>query len=271
MKFAYFLIILSCIFFAVTDLGYASEYEPMIYEEIWQALSRQDIDERMRNPVLNINNNRPFNFKVIDKNDKEAGRVNTPAEYYDCIKAGNSLSIYTTYDIIDEGLFRGVAMPLLYLSKAKVSSFSYVRDFPFNLDDPLSVLPADFVSYAGSDQKEVYDKAVQENRPWRYLSPSARILKADASDLRVYDTFDEDMYNVPQEGRYQGDMPSHCISPVVLGDLNGDGYEDIVLNCAHYYVEGSGRSYNFVILTRKSQEEVLKDITDEVNDLIWKD
>ncbi|MCF7875344.1 MAG: FG-GAP repeat protein, partial [Candidatus Omnitrophica bacterium] len=140
---------------------------------------------------------------------------------------------------------------------------------PFDNKDPLRVLPANFVVYHGSDQHEVHDKAVSENRSWRYLAPSSRILKMNSSNLRVYSTFADDMYDVPEEERYQGDMPSHSIGPAVLGDLNGDGYEDIVLSCAFYYVGGSGRFYYFSVLTRKSPNSILKDITGQVNKLLW--
>lgn len=244
-------------------------YEPTLYEDGWKQLSKDEIDQRIQKPIIDINSSKPFNFKVINSNEEEVGRVNTPYEYYRQVRSGNKLDIYTTKDIIDEGNFRDVAMPLLYLSKAKPSKYSYVRNFPFNDKDPLSVLPANFVNYAGSDQHEVHDEAISENRSWRYLAPGSRILEMSSSNLQVYSTFGDDMYDVPEEERYHGNMPSHSISPAVLGDLNGDGYEDIVLSCAFYYVEGSGRYYYFSVLTRKSPNSILKDITDQVNKLVW--
>ena len=93
-------------------------------------------------------------------------------------------------------------------------------------------------------------------------------MEASESRVSVYDTFGEDLYSTPDEDRYHGDRPSNIISPSVLGDLDGDGYEDIALSCAHYYVEGSGRSYYFKVLTRKSPDAVLEDITDKVHEVI---
>lgn len=247
----------------------SSAHEPMIYDDGWKTLTETELAERIQRPVLNINTGEPFNFKVVDKNDKEVGRLNTPAEYYQHIRAGNSLYTSTTYDIIDRGLFRGVSMPLLYLSKAKPSKQSYVNNFPFDNEDPLFVLPVDFVSWRGSDQREAVEKASAKNRPWRYISPNARVIKSTSSDLKIYDTFAEDLYNLPKDERYTGDQASHVLNPVVLGDLNNDGYEDVVLDCAHYNVEGSGRSYSFVVLTRTSSNDILKDITKEVDKLIW--
>jgi len=251
-----------------------SPYLPTIYDQYnkedksWKVLSKEEIAERMQKPVININTKKPFNFKAINRDGEEVGRVNTSAEYYQQMRAGNVLNIYTNYCIINNGLFRDVAMPLLYISKAKPSKHSYVRDFPFG-DDPLAMLPAEFVRYVGSDQKEIQDKAIQENRSWRYLAPSSRILEMSSDSLKVYSTFGEDLYDYPEEDRYQGNRSSHCMNPVVLGDLNNDGYEDLVLSCAHYLVTGSGRAYYFVVLTRESPKEILKDITDEVNSLIW--
>jgi len=266
MKKSIFILIV----FILTKFEYAFAYEPMIYEDGWKQISKDEINKRMQEPVININTDMPFNFKVTKKNqEKEIARVNTPAEYYNHMRAGNALDIYTTYDQIDEGLFRGVAMPLLYLSKAKPSQYSYVRNFPFDDEDPLKVLPASFISWHGSDQREVHDKAVREKRSWRYLAPSSRILEINSDNLEVYSTFTEDMYDSPEDERYHGNTPSHCISPVVLGDLNDDGYEDIVLSCAFYYVEGSGRFYYFTVLTRKYDNAILEDITDQVNKIIW--
>jgi uncharacterized protein len=246
-------------------------YEPMIYDDGWKALSDTELTKRMHKPVTNINTDKPFNFKVLDKNGIEAGIVNTPVEYFEHMRKGNSFDIMTTYDIINDGLFRRVAIPLLYFSKAKKSKYSYVRDFSFDDIDPLLFLPVSFISWHGSDQEEVIEKASLENKSWRSLSPKARILSSAPNNLSVYDTFAEDMYKLSGEDLYTGNYPSHVINQIVLGDLNNDGYEDLVIFYAYYYVGGSGRYYLFKVLTRESKDCILKDITDDVDKLIWKE
>ena len=256
-------------FFNQTVWKPSSKNEPMLYDGGWKTITERELSDRIHKPVLNINTDKPFNFKVVNKQDKEVGMVRSPAEYYTHRRKGNHLYIQTTYDQIDAGLFKSVAIPLLYLSKAKPSKQSYVNNFPFDNEDPLFILPVDFVSWSGSDQREALEKASAKNRPWRYVSPNARVITSTSSDLKIYDTFAEDLYNLPQNERYNGDQASHIMNPVVLGDLNNDGFEDIVLNCAHYKVWGSGKSYYFVVLTRKSPNGILADITDEVDKLIW--
>ncbi len=268
MRYLLYGLLIAAYSFFIVEPVVAADYNPMIYDNGWKALNEREISKKMQKPVLNINTGEPFNFKVIDKDNKEVGRVNTPMEYFNMGK-GNSLDVYTTYDIIDEGLFRDVAVPLLYLSKARPSKYSYVRDFPFSKEDPLSVLPAKFVMYHGSDQREIEEKAIRENKSWRDIAPNSRTLASDSLNLNVYSTFAEDMYDLPEEERYHGEMASHCISPSVLGDFDGDGYEDMLLSCAYYYVEGTGRYYYFVVLTRKSQKTILEDITDKVQKLVW--
>lgn len=233
------------------------EHEPMIYDDGWKILTENQFTERMQKPVLNINYDTPYDFKLLDKNGNKVGWANTPAEYYKYRQKGNYLSSQTTYDQIDVDLFESTAMPLIYLSKAKPSKYSYVKDFPFNTKDPLSVLPVEFYSWVGSDERALVDKAISENRPWRHIDPNARILSETSFELII--NYDGD-----------GEEPRYVMNPVVLGDLNDDGYEDVVLDCAHYNVGHSGRWYYFRVLTRTSPNDVLKDITDEVDKSIWK-
>ncbi len=246
-------------------------YEPMVYNGNWKVLDDEELVQRLHRPIININTDKPFNFKVLDKNGIEVGIVNTPVEYFEHMHKGNSLDIMNTYDIINDGLFRNAAMPLLYFSKAKKSKYSYVRDFPFDETDPLLFLPVSFIAWHGSDQRAVIEKAFLKNKSWRHLSPNTRILNSTSNELSVYDTFAEDLYNTPKEDCYNGDQLSHFLNPVVLGDLNNDGYEDIVLFYTYYYVGGSGRFYSFKVLTRKSNSVILNDITEDVNKLIWEE
>ncbi len=244
-------------------------YEPMIYSDGWTKLSEQELTEKMNAPVINTNTEKPFNFKMVKDEIGSDDFTNTPSEYYENSLKGYRLNLYTTYDIIDGGLFEGTAMPLIYYKHAKPSKYSYVRDFSFQSEDPLSILPADFVSWAGSEQREFIETAIQQKRSWRKVSPNARIIGSSKNSISLYDTFDEDFYNVDEGERYNDEFPSHILSLEVMGDLNNDGYEDIVVSYAHYLVSGTGRSYGFAVLTKTSKDEIFRDITEEVDRIVW--
>lgn len=264
-KFIFLIVVTTVLFIG----KHAHAYDPVIYDNGWIKLSESELSERMKAPVLNINTDKPFNFKMVKGDTEAEGLTNTPLEYYNNVLKGYSLNLYTTYDIIDGGLFEGIALPLIYYQQAKSSKYSYVRDFSFIEDDPITVLPVDFVSWAGSDQREFIETALQQGKSWRDVSPNARIIKASDNSISLYDTFAEDFYNVTDDEKYTGEFASHVLSAEVMGDFNNDGYEDMVVSYAHYYVEGSGRSYRFVVLTRTSKDGIFRDITDEVDRIIW--
>ena len=268
MKKMFLFLLLYFIIFSFSITYASDDYSMMLYDNGWKNLTK-DVNVGMNEPVINTNIQKIFNLKMVHSGEQEVGRVSTPMEYFNSRKKGNFIYAYTTYDIIDKGLFEDIAMSYIYLSKAKPSKYSYVRGFPFDEKDPLTVLPVDFISWVGSDQREAIEQAIEQKKPWRSLAPNAKVLEAKEGRLSIYDTFGEDFYSLSEKERYSGDMPSHIISPSVLGDLNGDGYEDIVLSCAHYWVEGSGRSYYLVVLTRKSNNAIFEDITEEVDKIIW--
>ena len=42
---------------------------------------------------------------------------------------------------------------------------------------------------------------------------------------------------------------------MVRGDYDGDGYEDSIIDCAEYYIQGSGRSYSCYIVKSKDESK----------------
>jgi hypothetical protein len=264
------LLLIFLLFYLLLSWKYSYAYEPMIYDNGWTKLSESELSEKMNTPVININTGKPFNFRMVKDETETRDSTNTPLEYYNNVLEGYGLDLYATYDIIDGGLFTGVALPLIYYQYAKPSKYSYVRDFSFTEGDPLLVLPVDFVFWVGSDQREFIELASKQQQSWRQVSPSARIIKKSENSISLYDTFYEDFYKVDDEEKYTGELPSHVLSLKVMGDFNNDGYEDIVVSYAHYLVGGSGRSYGFTVLTRTSKEDIFRDITDEVGRIIQK-
>ena len=97
MKKIIFLIMFVCVLF-IGKHSYA--YEPMIYDNGWIELSESELSKKMNASVLNINTDKPFNFKMIKGDIKAKGLTNTPLEYYNNVLKGYSLNLYTTYDII---------------------------------------------------------------------------------------------------------------------------------------------------------------------------
>jgi len=255
------------LFGSASSIAQEQKYPVMLYRKGWEQLTAKEADKIMEQPMININTGEPFKLKMEQSEDGNVQYVSTPREYSELIKEGYYFSGYTTYDIIDNGLFRNVVTPLIYYMKAKSSKHSYVRDFTFDKNDPLSMLPLTFINWVGSDQRKAIERATKQNKSWRDISPNVRVIKVEKDRIDLYDTFGEDFY---KDGhKYKGNMASNVLSLAVLGDFNGDGYEDVVFECAHYLVEGTGRVYYFTVLTRKSEGAILEDITDEVDKTLW--
>lgn len=270
VKIVFILAFLQFISFSQSTAEMAGDYSVMLYENGWKRIP-EDIHKKMNDPIININTEKSFCIKMVNgsADDVLIDTVSTPLEYLKSKQQGNYIISYTTYDVIDQGLFEGVAMPLIYSLQAKSSKHSFVRNFPYSKEDPLSILPANFISAYGSDAETV-ENAIKQRESWGSLAPNAKLREVSDSKISVYDTFSEDFNSVAEEDRYSGGEPSHIIGPEVVGDLNDDGYEDIVLSYCFRFVGGSGRSYQHVVLTRRAEDEVLEDITEEVNERLLK-
>ena len=268
IKKSTYLIILSALVFLPSKYSYV--FNPVIYDNGWVELSESDLSEKMNAPVINHRTNQPFDFKMVKGEGYAKGFTNTPLEYYNNIMDGYTLDIISTVHIINRGNFIGVALPYIYYQHAKPSKYSYVRDFSLIKGDPLEILPVNFIYWPDPDQLKLIKVAKQEKQSWRKLSPNARIIEKSDNSIYLYDTFDEDFYNLPDEKKYAGTGGSHFLSLEAMGDLNKDGYEDIVVYFAYYYIGGSLRSHQYKVITKTSKDEIFRDITDEVDQLIWK-
>jgi hypothetical protein len=49
------------------------------------------------------------------------------------------------------------------------------------------------------------------------------------------------------------------LSLIAWGDFDGDAIEDLLLECTTYYLGGSGRSYDHVMLTRNVEDGPLRE------------
>jgi len=243
-------------------------YEPLIGGE---KLTEKELIERINKPIINPNTGKPYNYEMVKKGIKSAAFNNTPIEYYNYLLDGYHLDVpQDTYGQIDKAIIEGISYPLIYYKYAKPSKYSYVRSFSFGVNDPLAMLPVDLILWQGSNEKEVIRLAKKHKKSWRSVSPNARILKSSTNEIAFYDTFSEDINNRKIGARYKGNSPSDIITIEVKGDLNNDSYEDILISYAHYNVSASGRYYGFAVLTKTPGDDILRDITEEVDSIVWK-
>jgi len=158
--------------------------------------------------------------------------VRTGQHYLDLRKQGYTSQ--TTYDISMEGWLIFSAKALDYLRHAQPSRISYVKEFRF---DKLSVknLPGCL-------------NMASRSLPRRGESP-----EWDAPGVKF-------LNSEPYKATVIADGRKSMLDIVAWGDFNSDGLEDLLVQLAYRYIQGTGRSYHNFVLTRKCPDGPLQEV-----------
>jgi len=167
-----------------------------------------------------------------EKDEKKKVKIKTCKEYWDYLQKG--YYAYTTYDITMQGWFRLDCGILQFLEKAAPSKISYLNDFTLSKES-LRYMPASLIVDFGGTSEEARDAESQ--------------LLSDLGDK--LEITQKDKYNLSL--KYKAVDTENSIKLLAWGDYNRDGIEDILVYLTHHYIGGSGRSYESVVLTRKSE------------------
>ncbi len=163
---------------------------------------------------------------------KEKLHVRTCREYDDALEAGYAPG--STYDIAMASWFKYPCGTLQLLQRATRHKRSFLPPHNQELFD-LKLLPLKLFPIV-SDYEQTYGRDI-ENETYHD--------QAEKGELEVIE-------NTPHKFVCKDDGLKQYLTEVVRADFNGDGTEDILFHEAVYAIGGSYRTYNFIILTRKS-------------------
>lgn len=168
-------------------------------------------------------------LELTDEEDENKKvKIATCKQYFD--PKYDSFYARTTYDITMESWFMLDCNTLKFLKNSIPTKVSYLSDFVLS-KDTIRYLPAKLVNWGCVGSEEECNKI------------GSKTLKDLGSELRVKV---EDKFNLDLEY----DDTTNSVTLLAWGDFNHDGIEDILLNVTHHYINGTGRSYDSVVLTR---------------------
>jgi hypothetical protein len=160
------------------------------------------------------------------------------AQYQKAVEEG--FEPQTTFDISQESFFKARCTPLRFLTEARPSAESWVKDLRLD-KDPLALLPASMnldMEGPSDDQKAAIGAGARLNT----YSPKL-VVKRKAADAVVF---------LAPESKVES-----TVDVVAFGDLDHDGIEDVLLFQTLHSLEGSLRSYHHLVATRKGADQPL--------------
>ena len=188
--------------------------------------------EALRDLPIDMGGNKTDGATLKNKQDKR--RVRTCREYDDAL--ANGYRPGSTYDIAMASWFKYPCGTLQLLQRATRHKRSFLPTRNQELFDlklmPLALFPV------LSDYEQTYGRNI-ENETYHD--------QAEKGELEVIE-------KTPHKLGCKLRGLKQYLTEVVRADFNGDGTEDILFREAVYAIGGSFRSYNFIILTRKSSE-----------------
>jgi hypothetical protein len=143
----------------------------------------------------------------------------------------------TNADIAMEGFFKLSCDPIQWLSQAKPSKKSFVKNYSFSKKS-LKELPPSLGGLGGdSSYKEKLEKALSQGKSWSGFDPSMKVKKVSSDQLEIANKGERIIFQI-----------------LASGDFNDDGLEDLMLFIATYAVGGTYHAYETAIVTRKEGE-----------------
>lgn len=137
-----------------------------------------------------------------------------------------SFDLQTSYDIAAFSFFEARCIPLRFLTEARPSATSVVKEYLFSRKS-LADLPACLGrSISDSSKFSPTGSLAGMKRGWRVKKATARSLEFENSESR------------------------RMLDLLAWGDVNGDGIEDVVTTVSEYQKGGSFRSFSTLVLTR---------------------
>jgi hypothetical protein len=162
--------------------------------------------------------------------------IKSCTQYIKALQEGLSAKDNLEYD--NQSTLKKRCVPLWFLSHAWPSRRSFVADLRFDIEAPLSLLPADFDFPVSEERSSLQDQAIARGDSLAMFHRGLKAPKKEATSLVWVDP-------------YAGPMEMTC-DIQAFGDIDHDGLEDALLYETAYTHGGHYRAYRHMIVTRKS-------------------
>lgn len=133
----------------------------------------------------------------------------------------------TTFDITTESWFIDASQVLKFMEKARPAKTNCLAGFS------LKNLPVGFLNWSGSGERETLQKAVRSGARLSDYAAAGKIGNLKAQGERI-------------EFDFKG--IHYIVSKKACGDVDEDGFADLLISIAWYYREGSGRGYETEVI-----------------------
>ena len=184
---------------------------------------------------IKIGTDDPNAYQFLSKNGTNNIKVESVNEYRAAIK--NGFAATSTADLTMEGWFLQADQVLSFMERVKPSKHSL-----FTAQD-LKYLPASLLNWTegweGKWLKEAAEKGMTLKDCTSFSSKHRiRSLKIKENNM----TFSDDGCD-------------YYVRELARGDLDGDGYEDVLILVATYYQGGSGRNYQAYVVSKTDPKQ----------------
>lgn len=177
--------------------------------------------------------------EIPEKKDFDYKTVSNCPQYLEFVTQGYGPN--TNVDIAMEGFFKMRCRPIEWLSKAKPSKMSFVKNYSFSKKS-IKELPPSLGGLGGdSSHQAALEKALSQGKSWSGFDPSMKVKKVSSDKLEIANKSEEIIFQI-----------------LASGDMNDDGMEDLILFVGTYAVGGSFRAYDTVIVTRKKGQKLFR-------------
>ena len=200
----------------------------------------EDIDDLLNRPLVTVNG--PEELVLTEfraEGDKivkgKQVKVHSIKEYWKH-RSRPGFEPDNNHQVAVESWFKLVGGALRFLKEARPARVSYVKDF--RLTNRPSELPIMLGPYSyANDEFERIKRMEDEGKTWSEVYPCAEYEEHDLHHITFVDNNERT-----------------DIMLMAWGDINNDGFEDILLSEARTNVVGTYRSYRNVVVTRTQED-----------------
>lgn len=175
-------------------------------------------------------------YGMIMADEDKDREIKSCTQYFKALQEG--LVAKDNLENDNESTLKKRCIPFWFLSRAWPSRQSFVADLRFDIEAPLSLLPADFDFAVSEERAAKQEEAAARGDSLAMFHRGLKAPKKEETSLVWVDP-------------YAGPMEMSC-DIQAFGDIDHDGLEDALLYETAYTHGGHYRAYRHMVVTRKS-------------------